>query len=125
MNIEKHFIQLEVELIKDGKYFCLSTKDNDTFSFPIITQGETIEEAEKHFWTIVKVGSKYNNERAKELDLWKPFQKGDWDTIGGTWFTIFGIHVSFRYGKGVHGGWYIPFTKLNISIFNYWRRKKG
>ncbi|HRG39269.1 MAG TPA: hypothetical protein PK289_12130 [Bacteroidia bacterium] len=50
-----------------------------------------------------------------------PFLKGDLQSIGGTWFTIFGLQFYFRYGKGMKKGFYLPFTKLNIRFTNYWR----
>lgn len=49
------------------------------------------------------------------------FIKGDWSKVGGSWFTIFGIGLYFRYGKGMKGGVYIPLTKMNVSLINKWR----
>lgn len=98
---------------KLGKYLCTAYGN-----------GKTIEEAEQQFYTILKLLTDIDRERSLELDLWKPFQKGDWSMLGGTWVTIFGIHIYFRYGKNMKHGWFIPFTKLNISTHNYWLTRK-
>ena len=49
---------------------------------------------------------------------------GNWKHTGGGWFVIFGLHFYFRYGKGMKGGKYIPFTKLNISFHSEWAMYK-
>jgi hypothetical protein len=91
----------------------------------IVVEAETLDDAKEDFLKIIKVHLLWTEKRSHELNLWKPFQKGPWGHIGGSWLTIFGMHIYFRYGKGMKGGRYIPFTKLNISLSNYWRLKSA
>jgi hypothetical protein len=114
------------EIVKGKESFSICHNDKTDKligNIPIISQGDTLEEAEKEAWNCIKYMYKYHDERSKELDLWKPLQIGPWKDTAGKWFTIYGIHVYFRYGKNMLGGFYIPFTKLNIIINNLWRRK--
>ena len=83
-------------------------------------QGDTRAEAIDSLMEMIKSINDYNHELTLRYQRWVPFRKGDWGHIGGTWFVIFGIHVYFRCGKGMKGGHYIPFTKLNISIHSEW-----
>jgi hypothetical protein len=118
-------ISVNAELVIDGDHFLITTTDESEKIFGnAYGQGKTIEEAEKEFWKMVKFINDYNEERSRELDKWKLFQKGDWKHIGGTWFTVLGINVYFRRGLGMKGGWYVPFTKLNISMHNHWLKRE-
>ncbi len=118
-------LTIPVEIIQDGEYCVLATNDESEkiLGQPIVVQGNTFEQAEKEFWISVKCINQYHSDRSRELDKWKFFQKGPWNEIGGTWFTLLGININFRHGEGMNGGWYIPFTKLNISVHNYWSTK--
>jgi hypothetical protein len=118
-------LSIPVDVFKDGEYFVITTNEvSEAILGAIVVQGKTFEEAEEQFWSLARFMKEYDEERSRELDKWKFFQKGDWKHIGGTWFTLMGINVYFRKGKGMKGGRYIPFTKLNISVHNHWRRKK-
>lgn len=86
--------------------------------------GETKEEAIKSFWTGFKAVGEHNHWNNQTLNKRAIFLKGPWGSTGGNWFTILGINVSFRYGKNMKYGWYIPLTKLNITIHNHWRKNK-
>ncbi len=122
MKTEITTIGFPVEIIDDGKYINITpTEESKKIIGPMVVCAKTREEAEKRFWNMVESEFEYLNNRSNELDLWKPFQKGDWSHIGGTWITIFGINIYFRKGKGMKYGKYIPFTNLNIMINNYWK----
>jgi hypothetical protein len=118
-------INIDVEVSEDDNIIVLATTDKSEviLGSPIVVQADSFEEAKEKFWNTLKFINEYHLERSKELDLWKPFQKGNWKETGGKWFIIFGIHVSFRIGENMQRGRYIPFTKLNISIHNFWKRK--
>lgn len=126
MTSETINISIPVEMIQEGETVFISTTEEaeKILGFSSYGDGKTKEEAEKQFWSMIRFMNEYYKERSDKLDCWKPFQKGDWKHIGGTWFIIFGIHVYFRTGKGMKGGRYIPFTNLNIMINNHWRKRK-
>ena len=119
-------LELPVEYIKDEKFHIIKTnkKSEDIFEQFFIVQGDSFEEAEREFWQMVKFNSNFHKVRSGELNKWKLFQKGPWGQIGGNWFTILGINIFFRYGKNMKGGWYVPLTKFNISVHNYWFKPK-
>lgn len=121
------YINIPVNVIntKNGNTLVTTTKESEKLlGNSIYSQGKTYEEAEKGFWEMLKYVNDYHLTRSNELNKWKWFQKGDWSKTGGSWFTILGINVYFRYGKNMKGGWYIPFTKMNILIHNHWRKHK-
>lgn len=121
-------INLPVILREEEGYFVLSTTPESKRilgGHAFVCQGKNMEDVQKKFWVMVTMMCKYHLKRSNDLDKWKPFQKGNWKSIGGKWIKIFGLHFSFRYGKrGVmkHGR-YIPFTKLNIMFSNAWTIK--
>jgi hypothetical protein len=84
------------------------------------SQGETKAAAIEGLFKIVRITHDYSEQLVLRYQRWVPFRKGNWKHIGGTWFVVFGLHIYFRYGKNMKGGWYVPFTKLNISIHNEW-----
>lgn len=83
-------------------------------------QGNTKEEAINELFSSLRVLHQFNMDRMLNYERWVPFRIGNWLHIGGTWFAIYGFKFYFRYGSGMKGGRYIPFTKLNISITNLW-----
>lgn len=86
----------------------------------VTASGDSKEKAIRVFFILLKAGHRYEKECRLKYQRWVPFRKGEWGHIGGTWFVIFGIHVYLRKGKGMKGGIYIPFTKLNIRVYNEW-----
>jgi hypothetical protein len=86
-----------------------------------VAQGETQEEAIKDLITHIKIQIEYYYDMSLSYERWVPLRIGPWSSIGGSWFTVFGFNFYFRYGKNMKHGWYIPFTKLNISIRNQWK----
>jgi hypothetical protein len=129
MDEQKTFIEIPVNYVIDQDGICLfGTEETDNIlgtKIGIVVQESTLQEAKDMYLSILKYHLTYLEERSKKLDNWMLFQKGDWSHIGGKWFTIYGFHFYFRYGKGMKHGWYIPFTKLNISITNCWKVKRN
>lgn len=126
MTKEKIKLSIEVELIREDEWFIIHSTNEfeEILGQHAYSQDKSLEEAEKSFWNMIKFTNKFHEQRSKELDKYKFFQKGNWSHIGGTWFTVLGINIYFRYGSNMKYGWYIPFTKLNISVNNAWRKKK-
>lgn len=125
---EEIFIEIPVTLYKDdGMYVIANSKKTDEIirDVGIVVQGETLEEAKEQWLNSLKFHLQFINNRSNELDRWKPFQKGNWKHIGGTWFKIFGLQFYFRYGRDNKYGWFVPFTKLNVSFHNYWYTRKS
>lgn len=89
-----------------------------------VSQGNTKEEAIANLFETIRIASYFAEDRYRSYQRFVPFRKGNWSHIGGRWFVVFGIHFYFRYGKGMRGGRYIPFTKLNISVSNEWAQYK-
>ena len=110
-------------MFQDETGVVITAYNKGLFGF-IAVQGKSYKEAENRFWKMALDIYKHHESRSQELNRWKWFQKGNWKSIGGTWFTVFGIMVYFRYGKPMIDGWYIPFTNLNIRISNYWMKTK-
>lgn len=124
MNTDK--IEIPIGYEQDGDIVVLfNTSDTDKLigaNIGIVVQGDSVAEAKRQYLLTLSGHIQWLEKRSRELEKWKPFQKGDWKHIGGKWFTIFGINVYFRTGKGMKGGWYVPFTKLNVKIFNHWKK---
>ena len=123
----KTTIELPVSMIWDGKYWSIAgnSETERLFGKGLIQGacGKTKEKAIKEFFTLIKIVFEDYKNSSDKYEKWVPFIKGPWKHIGDQWFQVFGIHVYFRIGKGMQGGWYVPFTKLNISTNNLWRRK--
>jgi len=73
---------------------------------PFVSQGKTLEQAKQRFLDMITSMCGHDARRSRELDKYKWFQKGDWGSIGGSWFTILGLSWYFRTGKGMKGGRY-------------------
>lgn len=84
-----------------------------------VAQGKTKKVAIAKLFAMYHMGLSYNEECVLSYQRFVPLRIGPW-TKGGKWFAVFGIHFNFRYGKGMKGGWYIPFTKQNISSHSDW-----
>lgn len=132
MKEQIHRISVPVNMFtdEDGTVVLSSTDETQKlFGGGMVSQGDTVEEAEKKFWDMVESITTYNSERSYELDKWKPLQIGPWKSIGGKWFIVFGIQFYFRKKSGLVktkmvGGRFIPFTKWNIRINNLWLKTK-
>ncbi len=132
METTKINLTIPATLVEDDGHYILTVDNSDDklgFLSSCIVQEKSREEAEKKFWVMAKYMSDYYMKRSSNLDLWKPFQKGDWSHSGGKWLTSFGIHVYFRTAKPktrsfMKGGWFLPLSNLNVMIINYWTSRK-
>ena len=116
-------IEVPVAVINDGKYWVVSTIDDDKWLGEYLyacAQGDSKEEAISRLFGLIRFIARHQHKSVLSYQRWVPFIKGPWGKTGGNWFTVFGLHVYFRYGKKMKGGCYVPFTKLNISISSYW-----
>lgn len=118
-------VEIPIAIIKDDKYWVASTNDKTKELlgdyFHGCTQSDKSEEdAIKKLFEMLRWTSELYFEQMLNYQRCVPFRHGPWGRIGGHWFAIFGIHVYFRYGKNMQGGWYVPFTKLNISMSSEW-----
>lgn len=90
-----------------------------------VASGETKEQAIEALFSLIRWTHEFTHDKMLSYERWVPFRKGVWGKIGGTWFVVFGLHVYFRYGKSMKGGWYVPFTKLNVSVYSLWTTYKN
>lgn len=133
MILEQGTINVEIPVgyeryeLEDGEHhllFTIEPTEEVIGRVGIVVEGDTLQQAKEEFLKTLKVHLRWEGERSRELDKWKPFQKGNWKHIGGTWFNIFGLNFYFRKGKNMKGGFYIPLTNLNIMFTNHWALKK-
>lgn len=121
----QHEAKLPISLVETdrGAWIASTNSKTEALLGKLLTgvaQGNTKEEAINHLLRNLKFISEFDRDRSLRYARWVPFRRGPWWSIGGTWFVIFGIHVYFRYGKKMKYGWYVPMTKLNISIHSEW-----
>lgn len=123
----KTLVELPISVIQDGNFWCVCANEETEkllgkdLSSVYVGGGNTKQEAIDSFFSLLRAS--YSHEKACRMKYqrWVPFRKGNWKHVGGTWFVIFGIHVYLRRGKGMKGGWYVPFTNLNISVYSEWK----
>ena len=120
----KTTIPLPVSITNGDGYWVVANNSETTKllgeNLHATSQGKTKEEAIRKFFLIMKLSHDYEVECANNYQRWVPFRKGNWSMNGGRWFVVYGMRFYFRYGKNMKGGWYIPFTKLNISFHSEW-----
>lgn len=80
--------------------------------------GKTKEEAIRNMFANINIVINYHIHKHNYYRKRVPLLMGKY------WIEIFGIHISFKYRKGMMIGTYIPYTKLNISIHNGWKNKQ-
>ena len=121
----KEDYQFPISVIQSGDVWVASFNDETELlmgdKLSGCAQGDTKADAIKKLFMIVRLTHEYSDECRIKYQRWVPFRTGQWSGIGSRWVTIFGLHVSFKYGNGMKGGWYIPFTKLNISFSSEWK----
>lgn len=120
-------LEIPVAITNSENYWTISTNDKTKEligDIPIVAQGDSKEEVIKNFFETMKFHYYFNEERVLKYSRWVPLKIGP-GGIAGNWFSIFGFHIYFRYGKNMKGGFYIPFTKLNISGYNEWKQYKN
>lgn len=121
----KTTIEIPVSMIQeaDGSWVIGSNKETEDLLgnhlSSIVDSGKTREIAIKKFFEVMRFLHEYSVDRKMSYSRWVPLKVGPWKK-GGRWVEIFGIMISFRYGDSMKGGWYVPFTKLNISVYNGW-----
>lgn len=109
----------------EGHHMVYDTDETKKFlDIPVVVSAESKTEAIKNYWTIVSVHLSFLNDIYQRHNRWALFYKGSWKERGTHWFSVFGFHFYFRHGKNMRGGAYLPFTKLNVSLTNYWRIPK-
>lgn len=119
-------VEIPIALAKSGEHWVATTgvKAEEQYlgeELHGLGSGDTKEEAIAKMFEYIRLMAFYYKDSELRYQRWVPFRKGPWGRIGGNWFSIFGLHVYFRYGKKMKYGWYIPFTKLNISFSSDWR----
>ena len=122
----KTFLQIPISIIeKDGYCVIAANKDTEKMCgdlfIGINASGQSREETLNSFFELIRVSKRWEIDRRLSCERWVPFRRGSWNRIASHWFTIFGINFYFRWGKNMKEGWYIPFTKLNISVTNLWK----
>lgn len=124
----KTTIELPVSIVEDnGHWIITGNEETEKLigkSLCQVASGDSKEEAIKMFFLLLRMAHNYEEDCSRKYQRWVPFRKGDWKHKGGRWFVVFGIHVYFRYGRNMKGGWYFPFTKLNVSVHNEWNTYK-
>lgn len=124
----KEFINFPVSVIKvDDNWTITVNEDTATLlgdSLYGIGSAKTKEEAIQQMFMMIRITHEYSEQCRLSYQRWVPLRKGPWNKTGGNWISIFGIHIYFRLGRSMKGGWYIPFTKLNVSISSDWRTYK-
>jgi hypothetical protein len=120
----KETFNFPLSVTNEGEYWT-ATLNNDTEkilgdNLNACASGKTKEEAIELMFEMIKDNNEYLEDCVMNYQRFVPFRCGDWKHTGGKWIVFFGIHFYFRYGKAMKYGWYIPFTKLNISISNEW-----
>ena len=123
-----HYIKIPVEKTQEENIISLIPSEETYKTFEpyifFVAKGGTLEEAEKDYFNILNEHIKWLQEEHLKLNCWKPLRLGPWENGMGKWFSVFGMHFYFRIGKGMQGGFYIPFTNLNISFNNNWKTLK-
>lgn len=120
----KTFIQIPVSIVEgDGYWIIGSNSDTEKLlgenSLPFSAQGDSRQDAIDKFFNLFRVVIEHDRYEIMKYKRWVPLRVGSWGT-SWKWFVVYGLSFSFRYGEGMRGGWYIPFTKLNISLHNEW-----
>jgi len=116
---------LSISVIESDGIWVVSTNDKTKDylgnKLSACASGKTKEQAISRLFLIIRHTHEFTEECRLNYQRFVPFRKGDWKKSGGTWFVVFGFHVYFRYGRPMLHGFYIPFTKLNISFSSDWK----
>lgn len=119
------FVQIPVEIAEEeGTIYIVPKKEYSYTGF--VAQGKTMEEATKQFLMYTALGVEYAQRESRNYFRRAIFISGSWKGMGSYWFIILGMSFNFRIGsrKKLKGGFFIPFTNLNISFTNYWKKSK-
>lgn len=117
------YVELPIALVNDGIYWVASTIDENKFlgeHLHSCVQARSQDEAISKLFEMIRFRAIYSEGCRLRYQRFVPFRKGPWGQTGGNWISVFGIHIYIRYGKTMKGGWYVPFTQLNISTYSDW-----
>lgn len=107
--------------MEEVEYGFIATPSEETLKYlpdiPLVGAGVTKEAAMEDMFFSLNVLFQYHEEKHLAYERMIPLVIGP---KGSRWIMIFGFFISIRYGKQNKGGWFIPFTKVNISIQNRW-----
>ena len=115
-------IPFEVELIensdKSTRIRIMPTQEfSDQFGISFVAEGATLDEASKKFKTMLLVCVAFLKEQTVKK-VWVAGPKSEYSK--SRWFEFLNFHLSIRIGPNMKGGWYIPFTQINLSFKNLW-----
>jgi hypothetical protein len=102
-------VEIPVAIVKtdNDHYVITPVDDEDNWlgkELHCCASGDTKEEAIKDMFQMIRWLSEFHHERSLDYQRWVPLRIGPWGSIGGRWFSIFGMHFSFRYGRSNKGG---------------------
>lgn len=125
----KEVFELPISVVKNGDWWVAACNEDTKKLLGDrlhgVSQGRTKQEAIEGVFESIRIIHDYSEDCMLNYQRFVPFRKGSWNRRGGEWFAFFGIHVYLRYGSNMQGGFYIPFTKLNVLITNEWTAYKA
>lgn len=125
----KEYFELPISVIEsDGTWIVTCNDETKLFlgdRLHACASGKSKEEAINKMFMMIRHLHNYSEDCRLNYQRFVPFEKGDWKHAGGKWFVIFGIEFYFRIGKSMIGGFYFPFTKINIKVSNQWIEYKN
>lgn len=118
-------VDLPISIIQSEDCWTVSIRDDQEKylgkSVKVCCSGSSKEQAVERLFEVIRIIHRLSEEKRLNYQRWVPFRRGDWSKTGGMWFVIFGIRFYFRYGRDMKFGWFIPFTRLNISVSSEWK----
>lgn len=122
----KETFDFPISVIEEDGQWCAGTnkESEELLGYNGHGVGNTKEEAIKDLFKSLRFFVDYLDDRQRNYQRFVPFRSGKWKGQATHWFVVFGIHFYFRYGDGMLGGKYIPFTKLNVTVHNEWKQYK-
>lgn len=122
---ETILLQIPVTYAQENDHHIINSNDatEKLLDIPVVVQADSKEEAIEKYWIIVQSHLRFHQWIYRRHSRWALFYRGAWKGMATHWFSVLGFNFYFRRGKGMKGGFYIPFTKLNITFRNHWRKK--
>lgn len=131
MKVEKkpYDLKIPVILISGKISHAIQCEEEGPLGVNLFVYGDSIEKAEQNFLECYKdiiETYKRDSDLLKLLIPFKYYAFRDRDTnkLLSLSMTSYGLNVYIRIGKGMIGGWYIPFTQINLTFNNYWNKIK-
>lgn len=125
-SIQEDYLRIYLNVVEDDNGFTASITETSKTMYGLngaVAWGKTKIEAYNALAENLKAVHGFKDKLLLKYKRFA-FEIGKWDGIGTHWILIFGIHIYFRYGSDKKHGFYVPFTKLNILITNYWKTYK-